>query len=349
MARERSFPAERTPVPPIRRAVSTAVQAVIALYGLATVAYLAARAAVGEQWSAVGWANNFVLWMSVGALGMAILALLFRRRWLLIALQVPMLVAFGLLFGDLLLPHDSAAVADAEAEFGVAVYNTHSQDSDPAQVAQTVLALDADVIGLNEVGYEHADQIEAATQDRYPYQVWHPQPTVHGVALVSRYPILEAATFLPQHDSNLHLRAVLDVDGTPVTVFVAHPPSPTSPFFPLGYEDGPRNTELADLRARIAAETGPVLVLCDCNMSDQSDPYRALDALLDDAFRAAGRGFGLTFPYGRAFLPPLVRIDYIWISADFMALDAHPANGSGTSDHRPIMADLALRREAAGP
>lgn len=332
----------RSSVSMLRRAVSAAVQSVIVLYGLGTIVYLVARAAVGEQWRPIAWANNFVLWMSAAALGMAFLALLFRRRWLLVALQAPMLVAFGVLFGDLLTPHNSAAVADAAVEFRTAAYNMHSQDSDPNVVVETILGLDADVIGLNELGYDHEEAIDAATQDLYPYRVLYPQPTVHGVGLLSRYPILEHEVYEPVEPANLHLRAVLDIDGTPVTVFVAHPPSPTSPFFPLNYEDGPRNVELADLRERVAAETGPVMVLCDCNMSDQSDPYRALDDLLDDAFREAGRGFGLTFPYGRTFLPPLVRIDYIWISGDFTALNAHPAEGSGTSDHRPIMADLAL-------
>ncbi|WP_119073125.1 endonuclease/exonuclease/phosphatase family protein [Aggregatilinea lenta] len=346
MSQESSGAAVGSPTSVLRRGVSAAVQIAIALYGLGTIGYLAARAAVGEQWRAVAWANNFVLWMSAAALGMAIAALLFRRRWLLVALQVPMLAAFGVLFGGLLMPHNSGAVA-AAAEFRVAAYNMHSQDSDPAQVVQTVLALDADIVGLNEVGYEHADQLEAATKAGYPYQIWYPQPTVHGVALISRYPILDQEMYEPVEPANLHLRVVLDVDGTPVTVFVAHPPSPTSPFFPLGYEDGPRNVELADLRARIEAETGPVMVLCDCNMSDQSDPYRSMDDLLDDSFREAGRGFGLTFPYGRTFLPPLVRIDYIWISGDFTALDAHPAGSNGTSDHRPIIADLALH-DAAG-
>lgn len=347
MTREPFFAVRERSASPVRRVLSAAMQIAIALYGLGTAAYLAARFAVGERWSTVAWANNFVLWMSALALGMAIVALLFHRRWLLVALQAPMLVAFGVLFGGLLMPHNSGAVADAAAEFRVAAYNMHSQDSDPAQVVQTVLALDADVIGLNEVGYDHADQLEAATKAGYPYQIWYPQPTVHGVALISRYPILDQEMYEPVEPANLHLRVVLDVDGTPVTVFVAHPPSPTSPFFPLGYEDGPRNVELADLRARIEAETGPVMVLCDCNMSDQSDPYRSMDDLLDDSFREAGRGFGLTFPYGRTFLPPLVRIDYIWISDDFTALDAHPAGSNGTSDHRPIIADLALH-EADG-
>jgi endonuclease/exonuclease/phosphatase family metal-dependent hydrolase len=67
---------------------------------------------------------------------------------------------------------------------------------------------------------------------------------------------------------------------------------------------------------------------------------------MTDSFKEAGTGFAGSWPVSTArglprFLPPLVRIDYIWHSAGLRALDAHigPAIGS---DHLPVRATLTL-------
>lgn len=139
---------------------------------------------------------------------------------------------------------------------------------------------------------------------------------------------------------------MLDINGTDVVVYVAHPTPPRNFFSPLTYSDERRGNQINDLRDQLRQESDPVLVLCDCNMTDQSDDYRAMNDLLDDSFREAGTRMGFTFPatfrsYGR-FLPYLVRIDYIWHSDQFVALDARVADNSGTSDHRPVIAELSL-------
>ena len=135
------------------RAAWAVPQAGIAVYGLLTIAYLLARLMIGERWRAVAWANNFVPWLALAALVMAVLALFSRWRWLLIALQLPILVAFGVWYGGLLLPRDPIPAEPGALPLRVAAYNMHGKTSEPAQVAELVLALDADVVGLNEVGY----------------------------------------------------------------------------------------------------------------------------------------------------------------------------------------------------
>jgi endonuclease/exonuclease/phosphatase family metal-dependent hydrolase len=62
--------------------------------------------------------------------------------------------------------------------------------------------------------------------------------------------------------------------------------------------------------------------------------------MLNEAFGARGWGYGFTHPVDPF---PLVRIDYIWYSRDFAALDAEVWPDAGTSDHHPVWARLALR------
>jgi vancomycin resistance protein VanJ len=211
-------------------------------------------------------------------------------------------------------------------------------------VAGIVAGLSTDVIALHEIDPDLAQQIVPLTTAEYPYHILGPTESGQGLILLSRYPIESYEYFRSLPDSHSNVRALISVDGIPVTVYAVHFQSPHGPTSPFTYDASERQAEMADLRERLQVETGPLLVLCDCNMSDQSDAYRSMDKLLDDAFRDAGRGMGFTFRL-RRFLPFMVRIDYVWYSRDFVALDALTWNDSGSSDHRPVVATLALKQE----
>ena len=61
---------------------------------------------------------------------------------------------------------------------------------------------------------------------------------------------------------------------------------------------------------------------------------------LQDAFGAAGRGYGYT--YGHTLRPrwSYMRLDHILFSRDFVALDSRAGSAVGSA-HRPVVADLA--------
>lgn len=330
------------------RAIGTLVEAAILLYGLGVTGYLVARVATGERWAWVAFANNFVPWWALGALIAAALALFSPRRWPLIALLAPAIVAFVVLYGPLIVPRSLAAEGGGNpgAPLRVATYNTLSIRSNPARVVDAVAALDADLVGLQELGPRHADLLAGRLGADYPYQSLHPLLPVHGVGLLSRHPIREAEVIRLLPESMLSLRAVVEIDGSPVTVFVTHPSPPVNAFSPLTYDSTRRDREIGVLLAdHLDGIAGPLIVVGDFNMTDQSDTYRAVDARLDDAFRAAGRGMGFTYPAtlkgALRIVGGLVRIDYIWHNAHFTALDAWPGPDGGTSDHRPVVAELA--------
>jgi vancomycin resistance protein VanJ len=335
----------------LTRMVWLFIQVGIVGYGMAVLGYLLLRVTAGEQWNIVALANNFAPWITVGALVPALIAVFSRRRWALIALQVPSLIAFVFLYGDLFWPRGSVARAEHGIELTVATYNMLSGESDPARVIQVIDDLNADVIGLEELGPTQAALITQQLAEEYPYRRLYTSLRSHGVGLLSRYPILEERIFsASRFDRNVRqVRIVLDVGGTPVTVYVSHPHSPGDIFPPTAYDTSERDTDLAVLREQIENETNPTLVVCDCNMTDQSDAYRLMDKLLTDSFREAGWGFGFTFPAPHestfSFLPTMIRIDYVWHSAHFTAYDAYPWDDSGTSDHLPMVAELVLKTD----
>ena len=327
-------------------------QAGIATYGLAEIGYLLARLSAGERWRWIAFANNLIPWMAFLSLGLGGIALVSRRRWLLIALQLPMVIAFLAGYGDRFWPRHPAALAEHQLHIRVATFNVAAH-SDPARIADAIADLDADIVGLQELDQSHAAALNQWLVDAYPYRLMYApsEGDRHGVGLLSRYPILVEDRFYPCRRCFRSLRVVVDADGSPVAVYLIHPSAPRNSWSPWAYNAVERARQLSYLRRALRIEPYPALVLCDCNMSDQSDDYRALDSLMDDSFREAGRGLGFTFPAGSNYpIPvpfPVVRIDYIWHSAHFVPLDAAVAGDSGTSDHYPVVATLALMEERA--
>jgi vancomycin resistance protein VanJ len=210
------------------------------------------------------------------------------------------------------------------------------------RVAEVTATFNADLVALAEYELSEADQLHERLTAVYPYHALYPYST--DVALFSRYPILEQRLIRSRLLRSPLLRVVVDVQGLAVTVYVIHLTSPDVIGLPWAYDDAERDRELALVETHLAEENGPLLVLCDCNLTDQSDAYRALSARLTDAFRKAGRGMGFTFPSQRRFVPLLVRLDYIWHSDHFATLDARTLDDSGTSDHHPVIASLTIKQ-----
>jgi vancomycin resistance protein VanJ len=300
------------------------------------VIYMALRVTIGAEWSVVLWLNNITAcWGFVGFAACGI-ALLFRRRRLLIALQLPLIGAFMTWYGPQFEPHRGAAVPNG-ATLRVATFNVGTNISDPVQVAHVIEAMDADIVGLQDVSAE--SDLIPMLRDIYPYTVL-PFGT-QQIGLVSRYPIVEQNPYQKRF-----LHAVVNFNGRAVTVIVFTVLAPNHIWNPWTYKPQSDPPELAEVIDGISDETNPVIVLCDCNASDQSPVYRVLDSQLDDAFRDAGWGLGLTYP--AHFTPqvplrfPLMRLDYIWHGLGVEVYETSVWPDSGTSDHKPVVATLGV-------
>jgi endonuclease/exonuclease/phosphatase (EEP) superfamily protein YafD len=325
-------------------------QLVIFGYGSATIIYLLARLTLGEQWHWIAFANNLLPWWALGGLIGSGAALFSRHRRVLITVQLPIMTVFLWVYGPLYWPavHTSAQNHDG-LEISAATYNIASFRSRPAATITVLQSLDAEIVGIQELWRGRAITLREELSDKYPYQVFYLAPQIQGVGLLSQYPVREQYVRRSRAGFVDYMRVVLDVKGTHVAVYVFHPHAPEHHNSPLTYDDSERAAAIDVLWLRLRLEDGPVLVLCDCNMTDQSDDYRKLNQRLDDAYREAGWGIGFTFPdrpgpYGLPF-PLALRLDYVWHSPHFAAYDALVTSDSGTSDHRPVIARLILKAE----
>lgn len=114
-----------------------------------------------------------------------------------------------------------------------------------------------------------------------------------------------------------------------------------------------RDAGMAAVAAHLASVPPevPVILGGDFNVPQGDRVFRRLQPRLRDAFREGGRGWGNTFL--NTF--PVLRIDQVWISGHFRALQAR-ARRTENSDHRMVVCTLdavsspdAARKPPAGP
>ncbi|HUT23443.1 MAG TPA: endonuclease/exonuclease/phosphatase family protein, partial [Sumerlaeia bacterium] len=94
---------------------------------------------------------------------------------------------------------------------------------------------------------------------------------------------------------------------------------------------------------RKLAEDGPLILAGDFNTPIRSTLLRPVRALLTDAFRQAGSGWGNTMTHDF----PVSRIDAIFVSGEFRVLRAQSLT-NGISDHRTVLAEALLEEDDPG-
>ncbi|GAB4478756.1 MAG: endonuclease/exonuclease/phosphatase family protein [Anaerolineae bacterium] len=318
------------------------------IYLIAVFAALLLGTYVGGPGGILYLLRDLLPWLLLG--GAALLPIMaLRRDWPRTAASAAALAAFLVVYGGLLLPPTpSPAVRAADGDdmtLRVMTYNVGIDLVDPDDLAALLREVDADIVALNEVGEPLADALNGSAGDGYPYRAvygWH----VMGKGLLSRYPILEESGPFRLNTGMTHLQATLDVEGMPLRVVIAHPPRPN--FIGGRYYYHPGAAEDIVELVGMATAGGPAILLGDFNLTDRHPSYRVItEAGLTDSFREAGWGLGVTFPVwaGRAALPlpPLVRIDYVFHTAEFVVVNARVAADTG-SDHLPLVVDLLWRR-----
>ncbi|TDW17044.1 glycoside hydrolase family 3 N-terminal domain-containing protein [Kribbella kalugense] len=254
----------------------------------------------------------------------------------------------------------------------VASYNIHAgagEDNvfDLERTAQALKALDADVIGLQEVDVhwdvrsQWLDTIaELATKlgmhsafapiyDLDPPAAGQPRRQ-YGVGLLSRFPLVRtenhSITRLSTQDPNPvpapapgFLEAELDVRGRRLHVYCTH----------LDYRGDPtvRTLQVADTVKILAQDRKKDLQILvgDFNAEADAPELAGLWTRLTDSWTAAGSTTG--GPYAYPAVAANKRIDFVTVGTNLNVLRAEvPAEvpvEQAASDHRPMIADLSFR------
>jgi endonuclease/exonuclease/phosphatase (EEP) superfamily protein YafD len=334
----------------MRRWLTRLVEAYVA--GLLGWALL--RALAGDRWWWIFVLNTFALYLFVPLPAAALVALRSRRRRLWVAVGTGLALA-GWCFGTLWLPRWPPREARGPTLTAL-TFNTLGFSQRPEATLAAILAAGADVVALQELNPEMASVLRAKALDQYPYQILDPQPGVTGMGVISRYPLARSEETLPGAWAGQPQLLRLDLSGVAIELLNIHARATDITSADRVGTIRERERQAQALAAFAAGRSAPLVVLGDFNTGDQSVAYATVAGALRDAWREVGAGIGNTFPgaassgssrtkIGGVYVPQwLVRIDYIFHSHHWQTLEASIGPWDGVSDHRPVLAKLALRR-----
>jgi vancomycin resistance protein VanJ len=158
---------------------------------------------------------------------------------------------------------------------------------------------------------------------------------------ISRFPIRSVQPHDLPRTERRPLDVTLDVNGQAVRIVNLHFPFADfrGPFTNEPNHSGLSRRDQTQLLLEFA-QTTPLLIAGDFNTTPRGAMYSSLRDRYKNAFEQAGWGFGFTY-HSRL---PVIRIDHVWLNSRVRATRAFAANDQ-TSDHRPLVTDLALTNE----
>ena len=271
-----------------------------------------------------------------------------RRRATWVAVLLVFLLAI-FFYGRQFIPWRAALPSSAGHALTVMTYNVLGFNFHTKEVTDAILASGADVISLQELNPQVAQAIRDDLSGTYPYQQLDAQDSVFGSGVISRYPLHLTGETLSGGWVGTPQILSLTVDGKSITlinahVFASHPDFPEI----MDASIAERERQARDIKAFAVQHTGPLIVTMDFNSTPQNTSYQIVSSALTDSWLEAGVGPGNTFPN---FMPRgvrprlplwLIRIDYVFHSAQLRAIDAQIGPEDGFSDHRPVIARLVL-------
>jgi vancomycin resistance protein VanJ len=321
------------------------------LYALGLAVYLISRVVIGDSRWWLAFLNNFTPYYFAPLLILFPLALLARaKRGAL--LMLPLVLIGALWFAPLFLPKNVALASDEALR--VVTFNKFIGNDRLDLIETWLREQDADIVLMQEVSPRQVEPMLSALLDIYPYRIAVPMEANYwGNLILSKHPFV-----VPPDTPNY---AQVNYNGQSIAVYAVHAPLPVGrPHLNIptqngmlsmlmAYDDSARNQQIAQLIDQLSREEYPYIVGGDFNMSEFSAPYHDLAALMGDSFREVGAGLGASWHAGGVgalpdWLPPLLRIDYVWHSDDFRATRVEQSPPLG-SDHLGLSVTLQMQVE----
>lgn len=227
------------------------------------------------------------------------------------------------------------------SEDAVVVYthNVRVRSGQPAAVAGSIAASDADIVVLQEVWPAFMDVLEAdPLLAGFRYRTSEPADDTTGLAVWSRFPITAAT--IDRLGGVPMLRTRIDGPAGSFGLDAVHLTAPISA------EHVPAWQAQLDGLAAYDAST-PAIMAGDFNATmDHSQFRHLLDRGWTDAHEPKGCGFDATWPSGGR-TPTLLRLDHVLVTDHFEVLAVAIGSDDG-SDHRSVVVTVRLRNPAPG-
>ena len=302
--------------------------------------YWVLKVIVGDKFWPVAVVSFFLHWLLLPSF-ILLPFFIWKKRWIPVAVLASNVIFFLWLFGTLFFPNPSSS--KKSHSIVIMTHNAPWHVVALEDFSNMLLSSEADIIALQELGFDQIELLEDQFSDLYPYQALHGDYGPRGMGILSKYPIVDEELLNLQSIIFTHQRVIISVDipgEKPVNIEIinAHLPPPN-----LIQGIHPMVTQELYLLVENIPNEIPGILLGDFNQTDQNDNYKILvEAGLKDAYRNAGWGFGGTWPAsGLGVIRNLIRIDFIWHTEYFQAFRSW-VGPSGGSDHASLYAELVL-------
>lgn len=236
----------------------------------------------------------------------------------------------------------------------VVTYNIRAALGGLDAVAQDLAALSPDLVALQEVEKDiprSRSQDQAGHLGRALDMEWSFAGSFsvdegeHGIAVLSRFPILDATILeLPQSSGRwprVALEVLVDGPHGPIRFVAVHLARPWG--WPLSNTRARLQQIDTLLDSLEAGPPAPTIVAGDFNSLPISAEGWKMSRHFDHAWHPARDGWATSFPLAAIGWPAgAVKIDHVYHDSDWRSHGTWVAP-QGASDHRPVLAELSLK------
>jgi endonuclease/exonuclease/phosphatase (EEP) superfamily protein YafD len=214
--------------------------------------------------------------------------------------------------------------------------NIKFDNRDLAGIGAEITKAQPSVITLEELTPTNLTSLEASgALSSYQWKFLAPNVASDGFGVWSKIPLSDVQRWFA--GPHLELRGWLQpATGPRVRLYVVHTGAPRKGAAPLW------KLEMSSIEASLRTQKAPLIVAGDFNATwDMFEFQSILHVGLTDTAAEQGKGWEMTWSREVRVIPPFMRIDHVLYSRGITSTGYHSGIGSG-SDHRPIIADLAI-------
>jgi endonuclease/exonuclease/phosphatase (EEP) superfamily protein YafD len=287
-------------------------------------------------------ARTLAMHGAVGSLILAVVAWMVRcRRTAAMAVALALIGVAPQLYA--LRPRTAPQVAPPSLR--VMTCNLFRPNRQVAEMAEEVLAADADIVCFQEYAQHWHAGLRDRLGERYPYWEYTQRRYDMGLAVYSKQPLrgdIEAGDFGDDPPAP-PTRVEIDLGDRRVALYNLHMFQPW-PARNMQF----RRAQFRGVLDRLRRERLPVIIAGDLNGTTTGWVHAELTRRgLSDAHQLAGWGIGSTWP-NLTWLRhlPGITIDHIYVGPELTCTASTVGSGPG-SDHRPVVATVAFKSPAS--
>ena len=315
----------------------------ISAFALWVAVWMISRNIVGDSWRTIRMGNFLTIWMVLALLFAVFVALWLQHRWLTIGLVFLLFVSVYQNQLWVIAVAEPVVFERDEDDLRIMTFNVHPTNTQIERVADLILTHDLDVVALQEISEEAKDKLLSAVAHEYSNVALDEQ-----LVLLSRFPLEELYV-----DEDLMQSQLVRLSLPEEDVYVWNVHAPTAVKQSIWQA---QKRDLLIIEDSLKEIDAPVMVVGDLNTTHQSENYQYIANHLVDTHAVAGQGLGLTYPEPDVvytlmpsldsrlqWMPPMLRIDYIFVSTEWQVKWAEVVEQGYGSDHRPVLATVNLR------